>query len=34
MGLCLSTASADGILRVYECPDLMNLASWKLNNEI
>lgn len=29
-GLMLSTASADGKLRIYEATDVMNLSSWSL----
>ena len=34
MGLVIATASADGILRIYECPDLMNLAYFKMIGEV
>ncbi|EPY79362.1 hypothetical protein CB1_000932083 [Camelus ferus] len=34
MGLMLATCSADGIVRVYEAPDVMNLSQWSLQHEI
>jgi len=33
-GLVLATCSADGITRIYEAPDAMNLAQWPLQHEI
>lgn len=29
-GLLLATASSDGIFRIYEAPDIMNLGSWQI----
>jgi nucleoporin SEH1 len=34
LGLQLATSSADGIIRIYEAPDIMNLAQWTLQHEI
>ncbi|XP_028820010.1 nucleoporin SEH1 isoform X2 [Denticeps clupeoides] len=34
MGLVLSTCSADGVVRIYEAPDVMNLSQWSLQHEI
>ncbi|EAX01530.1 SEH1 like nucleoporin [Homo sapiens] len=34
MGLMLATCSADGIVRIYEAPDVMNLSQWSLQHEI
>ncbi|XP_052816502.1 nucleoporin SEH1-like isoform X2 [Mya arenaria] len=34
LGLQLATCSADGIVRVYEAPDVMNLSQWSLQHEI
>lgn len=34
LGLLLATASADGIIRIYEAPDIMNLSQWSLQHEI
>lgn len=34
LNLMIASASADGYLRIYECPDLINLAQWKLNFEV
>ena len=34
MGLMLATCSADGIVRVYEAPDVMNLSQWSLQHEV
>lgn len=34
LGLLLATTSADGMLRIYEAPDIMNLAQWNLQHEI
>lgn len=34
LGLLLVTSSADGIIRIYEAPDVMNLAQWTLQHEI
>uniref|UniRef100_A0A8C5JYZ8 Nucleoporin SEH1-like n=1 Tax=Jaculus jaculus TaxID=51337 RepID=A0A8C5JYZ8_JACJA len=33
MGLMLATCSADGIVRIYEAPDVMNLSQWSLQHE-
>lgn len=33
LGLMLATASAEGIFRIYEAPDLMNTASWRMIHE-
>uniref|UniRef100_T1IJ16 Nucleoporin SEH1 n=1 Tax=Strigamia maritima TaxID=126957 RepID=T1IJ16_STRMM len=34
LGLQLATSSADGIVRIYDAPDVTNLSQWSLNNEI
>lgn len=34
LGLMLATASAQGIVRVYEAPDIMDLGRWTLSHEI
>lgn len=34
LGLLLATASADGIIRIYEAPDIMNLSQWPVQHEI
>lgn len=34
LGLVLATCSADGVIRIYEAPDVMNLAQWTLQQEI
>ena len=34
LGLQLATCSADGTVRIYEAPDVMNLGTWSLQNEI
>lgn len=34
LGLLLATGSADGTVRVYEAPDVMNLSQWSLQHEI
>lgn len=34
LGLLLATASADGIIRIYEAPDIMNLSVWSVQHEI
>ncbi|EGW13529.1 Nucleoporin SEH1 [Cricetulus griseus] len=34
MGLMLATCSADGIVRIYEAPEVMNLNQWSLQHEI
>ncbi|XP_041375583.1 nucleoporin SEH1-like [Gigantopelta aegis] len=34
LGLQLATCSADGIVRIYEAVDVMNLSNWPLQNEI
>lgn len=33
LGLMLVTASAEGIFRIYEAPDIMNTASWRMIHE-
>ncbi|KAK7070629.1 Nucleoporin SEH1 [Halocaridina rubra] len=33
-GLQLATCSADGVVRIYEAPDVMNLNQWSLQHEI
>ena len=33
MGLMLATASSEGYIRIYVAPDIMNLASWRLDYE-
>lgn len=33
LGLMLATASAEGIFRIYEAPDIMNVASWRMIHE-
>ncbi|XP_067651579.1 nucleoporin SEH1-like [Haliotis asinina] len=34
LGLQLATCSADGIVRIYEAVDVMNLSNWPLQHEI
>ncbi|XP_049832969.1 nucleoporin SEH1 [Schistocerca gregaria] len=34
LGLLLATCSADGVVRIYEAPDVMNLSQWTLQHEI
>ena len=34
LNLMIASASADGFLRIYEAPDLINLTQWKLTYEI
>ncbi|KAL0616338.1 Nucleoporin SEH1 [Plecturocebus cupreus] len=34
MDLMLATCSADGIVSIYEAPDVMNLSQWSLQHEI
>jgi nucleoporin SEH1 len=34
LGLVLATSSSDGIIRIYEAPDIMNLSQWTLQHEI
>jgi len=34
LGLMLATSSADGVVRIYEAPDVMNLSQWSLRDEI
>lgn len=34
LGLQLATCSADGIIRIYEAPDIMNISQWTLQHEI
>lgn len=33
-GLQLATCSADGVIRIYEAPDVMNLSQWTLQHEV
>lgn len=33
-GLLLATCSADGVIRIYEAPDIMNLSQWTLSYDI
>lgn len=33
-GLVLATCSADGIIRIYEAPDIMNLSQWTLSYDV
>ena len=33
-GLILCTAATEGVFRIYEAPDIMNLGAWKLTNEV
>lgn len=34
LGLVLATCSADGVIRIYEAPDVMNLSQWTLQHEV
>lgn len=34
LGLLLATCSTDGVVRIYEAPDVMNLSQWTLQHEI
>jgi len=34
LGLLLATCSADGVVRIYEAPDVMNLSQWTLQHEV
>ncbi|XP_035730686.1 nucleoporin SEH1-A-like isoform X1 [Vespa mandarinia] len=34
LGLLLITCSADGVIRIYEAPDIMNLSQWTLQHDI
>ena len=34
LGLLLATSSADGFIRIYEAPDIMNLSQWTLQHDI
>lgn len=34
LGLLLATSSIDGIIRIYEAPDIMNLTQWSIQHEI
>ena len=34
LGLQLATCSADGVVRIYEAPDVMNLSQWTLQHEV
>lgn len=33
-GLILATCSADGVMRIYEAPNAMNLAQWPLQHDV
>jgi len=33
-GLLLATCSSDGYVRIYEAPDVMNVAQWQVQHEI
>lgn len=33
-GLVLATCSADGMIRIYEAPDIMNLSQWTLSFDV
>lgn len=33
-GLVLATCSADGVIRIYEAPDIMNLSQWTLAYDV
>lgn len=33
-GLVLATCSSDGIIRLYEAPDIMNLSQWTLSYDV
>ncbi|KAF3425107.1 hypothetical protein E2986_07905 [Frieseomelitta varia] len=34
LGLLLATCSEDGVIRIYEAPDVMNLSQWTLQHDI
>lgn len=34
LGLLLATCNADGFIRIYEAPDIMNLSQWTLQHDI
>ncbi|XP_054281749.1 nucleoporin SEH1 isoform X2 [Macrosteles quadrilineatus] len=34
LGLVLATCSVDGVIRIYEAPDVMNLSQWTLQHEV
>lgn len=34
LGLIVSTCSLDGMVRIYEAPDVMNISQWSIQNEI
>ena len=34
LGLMLASVSSDGVIRIYEAPDVMNLSQWTLQHEI
>nr|CAI5825235.1 unnamed protein product [Callosobruchus analis] len=34
LGLQLATCSAEGIIRIYEAPDIMNLSQWTLQHDV
>jgi nucleoporin SEH1 len=34
LGLLLATCSSDGVIRIYEAPDVMNLSQWTLQHDI
>lgn len=33
-GFFLATSSVDGIMRIYENPDIVNLSQWPLRHEV
>ena len=34
VGLMFATVSADGMARVYECPDVMTITDWPQKHEV
>ncbi len=34
LGLIVSTCSLDGMVRIYEAPDVMNISQWSIQHEI
>lgn len=34
LGLLLASCSADGVIRIYEAPDIMNLSQWTVQHDI
>lgn len=34
LGLLAATCSTDGVIRIYEAPDVMNISQWTLQHEI